>query len=223
MTALACQCERHAERGASTRRWSRRRFATDPQTLAKSLIGQRLVRVLETGERLAGLIVETEAYLGQIDKAAHSSGGRRTLRNESMYGPAGTAYVYFTYGMHHCFNIVCGRPNEPVAALIRAVHPTEGLAPMRRLRLDAGAPSMLTDRGLCSGPAKLCQAMAIDRRLDGVDLTSHPALFIENTRPGKMNEDELINTARIGVGYAGEWADAPLRWRLAKCPHVSRR
>src|SRR5262245_61693000 len=115
-------------------RLSRRFFSRDSETLAHALLGKKLVRVLQNGERLAGIIVETEAYVGVIDRASHPFGGRRTPRNESMYGRAGTAYVYFTYGVHHCVNVVCGRENEPVAVLLRALEPVEGLEAMRRLR-----------------------------------------------------------------------------------------
>src|SRR5882672_5499226 len=96
----------------------------DPITLARRLLGQQLVRVLK-GQRLAGIIVETEAYLGAQDRAAHTWNGRRTPRNESMYLPGGHAYVYFTYGNHYCLNVVCGRKDEGVAVLIRALQPME--------------------------------------------------------------------------------------------------
>ena len=118
------------------RRLGRRFYSTDSATLAQALIGRVLVRALEDGTRLAGVIVETEAYLGVEDRAAHAFGGRRTARNESMYGPPGTAYVYFTYGMHFCFNVVCGRRDEPVAVLIRALQPIEGMDRMLAHRLS---------------------------------------------------------------------------------------
>lgn len=196
-------------------RMPRAAYATSPTDLACALIGQRLVRVLDDGVRLAGLIVETEAYLGAEDGCAHSFGGRRTPRNESMYARAGTAYVYFTYGMHHCVNIVCGGRDEPVAVLIRALQPTEGLEQMYTHRAKAGR-----DRDLCSGPGKLCQALAIDRGLNGIDLTRDGQLFVEIVRDGPIDHSVLVNTPRIGVG-TGEWADRPLRWALAGCEHVS--
>jgi DNA-3-methyladenine glycosylase len=213
-------------------RWRRLRradYATNPISLAQALIGRRLVRVLD-GERLAGTIVETEAYLGVEDLAAHSAGGRRTARTEPMYGPPGTAYVYFTYGMHHCMNVVCGREGEPVAVLLRALEPVEGLAIMRRLRQPKGAPPgrRLKDTDLCSGPGKLCQALAIDRAFSGADLAVHPHLFIEAQSPaggkplGVLDADHLDSSPRIGVSYAGAWASRPLRWFLRGNPHVSR-
>ncbi|MEM7754896.1 MAG: DNA-3-methyladenine glycosylase [Planctomycetota bacterium] len=205
-------------------------FAVDPVTLAKALLGQRLVRVLD-GERVSGRIVETEAYCGVEDKAAHSVGWRRTTRTEPMFARAGTSYVFLTYGMHHCFNVVCGALNEgvdePVAVLVRAVEPVEGLETMRRLRAEPASrnarrrdPAEIRDRDLCSGPAKLCRAMAIDRGLNGVDLVSHEDVWLErSTGPGV--DASVVHCARIGVEYAGEWAGRLLRWYVEDSPHVS--
>ncbi len=187
--------------------------------LAKALLGQTLVRVLN-GVRLAGRIVETEAYCGVKDKAAHAFAGRRTARNESMYAAAGAAYVYFTYGMHHCFNVVAGEIDEPVAVLIRALEPTEGHERMTVHRASKRA-APLKDTDLCSGPAKLCQALAIDRTLDGEDLTTSTRIFIEKTRQGPIDPATLVNRPRIGVDYAEEWATRPLRWYIRGSAHVS--
>ncbi len=177
------------------------------------LLGQRLVRVLEDGMRLSGRIVETEAYLGMADRAAHSFGGRRTERVEPMYARPGTSYVYFTYGMHHCFNVVCGAIGEPVAVLVRALEPEEGVETMRRNRGGA--------RDLCRGPGRLCQALEIDRTLNGLDLVTDGRLFIEVTRRRPMEPRRLANTARVGVGYAKAWARRRLRWHVLDNPHVS--
>ncbi|MEX0744191.1 MAG: DNA-3-methyladenine glycosylase [Phycisphaeraceae bacterium] len=193
-------------------------FQREPVELAKSLLGQRLVRVLDDGTRFAGTIVETEAYLGIPDLAAHTANGRRTRRNESMWGEAGHAYVYFTYGMHHCMNIVAGMPDHPVAVLLRALEPTEGLDAMHDRR-----PAARRDTDLCSGPGKLCQALAITRDLDGVDLTENARLFLERGRHRRYPDRSIVTTARVGVAYAGEWADKPLRFYVEGNPHVSRR
>jgi DNA-3-methyladenine glycosylase len=191
------------------------RFHRGPVDTARALLGQRLVRVLD-GVRLAGLIVEVEAYLGAADRAAHTFGGRRTPRNESMYLPGGHAYVYFTYGMHHCLNVVCGRRDEGVAVLIRALDPTEGLTEMFRRR-----PGARRETDLCSGPGKLTQALAIDRRLDGLDLRCDPRLGVERTRKRPLRAEEVVVTPRIGVGSAGDWAQHPLRFLLRANPHVT--
>ncbi|TVQ33698.1 MAG: DNA-3-methyladenine glycosylase [Phycisphaeraceae bacterium] len=204
-------------------RWPREMFRIDAAELSQRLLGRRLVRILDGGERLSGRIVETEAYLGAQDLAAHCAGNRRTPRNESMYGPPGIAYVYFTYGMHHCVNVVCAEEGSPAAALIRALAPEEGLDRMRHNRTGPRRASPLRDHDLCSGPAKLCQALAIDRALDSADLVNGDRLFIEGADAGSLFEQaEIANAARIGVDSAGSWAKAPLRWYVKHCPHVSR-
>jgi DNA-3-methyladenine glycosylase len=203
-------------------RWTREDCSADPETIAQRLIGALLVRTLDSGERLSGMIVETEAYLGIEDKAAHSYGGRRTARTEPMFGSPGHVYVYFTYGMHHCMNVVCGVQDEPVAVLIRALEPIEGVERIREFRQKGGRrKSPLADKDLCSGPAKLCQGLSIDRSLSGGDLVSGEQLAIEH-RPNKDAPYALVNSRRIGIEYAEEWALRPLRWHLAKNRHVSR-
>ena len=191
-------------------------FESDPVTVARRLLGQRLVRI-HRGLRLAGTIVETEAYLGLEDRAAHTFNGRKSARNQSMYLPGGHAYVYFTYGMHYCLNVVCGAADEGVAVLIRAIQPTEGLAEMRKRRSAAQK-----DTDLCSGPAKLTQALNIDRSLDGADLLHGQSLFIERLRSRVMPVSKIAAGPRIGVAYAGEWACRPLRFHLRSNPFVSR-
>ncbi len=188
-------------------------FSDDPVTVARNLLGQRLVRV-EGGKRLAGIIVEVEAYLGAVDRAAHTYGGRRTPRNESMYLRGGHVYVYFTYGMHHCMNVVCGEREEGVAVLLRAIEPTEGLDLMFARRAAAKRP-----RDLCSGPAKLTRAFGIDRSQDGLDLRVSRELFIERRR-GRAT---ITSTPRIGVDYAGPWAKRRLRFLISGNVHLSRR
>jgi DNA-3-methyladenine glycosylase len=199
-----------------TREW----FARPSPVVAVDLLGCYLVRVLEDDTFFVGRIVETEAYTGVEDRAAHSFGGRRTPRNEAMYAAAGTAYVYFTYGMHYCFNVVCGEVNEPVAVLIRALEPLANLDDMRRNR-SADASRAVSDTDLCSGPAKLCQALQIDRALNGVDLVASVNLFILRGEE-RVASSSVMNTPRIGIDYAQEWVDRPLRWYVAENPHVSR-
>lgn len=205
-------------------------YALPAEELAPALLGTRLVRVLEDGTRLSGWIVETEAYTGPEDRASHAFGGRRTARNESMYARPGTAYVYFTYGMHHCLNVAAWRAGHPAAVLIRAIEPVEGVEAMRTRR-----PKAMRDRQLCSGPGKLCQAMGVDLGLDGADLASRRsdrgvgagsgagagALFIERVRGGPINDAGVVNAPRVGLGSAGEWTGALLRWYFRGNPHVS--
>lgn len=184
--------------------------------VARELLGQRIVRLLD-GRRISGTIVETEAYLGAADKAAHTCGGRRTKRNASMWGDGGYAYVYFTYGMHHCLNVVAGVCDEPVAILLRAVEPDEGIELMQVAR-----PAAKRTRDLCSGPAKLCQALRVTRELDHTDLVDGDELFIERAISKPFGDGKIVAGARIGVAYAEEWADKPLRFWLDGNPNVSR-
>lgn len=198
-------------------------FRRDPVTVARALLGQRLVRVLADGTRLTGIIVETEAYLGIRDRAAHTFGGRRTPRNESMWRDGGTAYVYFTYGMHYCMNVVTQTQGTPTAVLLRAMMPVEGLEVMRRHRKLERRPDKAAARLLCSGPARLCQALQIDRRLDGADLVTSETLFIEQVRRRALPARCIVVGSRIGVAYAGEWAGKLLRFFIKGNEHVSGR
>lgn len=200
--------------------------------MARALLGCVLVRLGPRG-RVSGVIVETEAYLGVRDRASHAYGGRRTARNESMYLGPGRAYVYFTYGMHHCVNVVCGQAGVPRAVLIRALRPLEGIGAMHEARARAGAVR-LSERDLCRGPGRLCLALSIDRRLDGHDLTMGAPLWVEarskREERGTLGEvgtpavgGSVRRSARIGVGYAGAWARRPLRYSLEGHPCVSGR
>jgi len=202
------------------KRLTRRFFRRDPETLARALLGQVLVRRLPNGKLLSGRIVEVEAYLGIEDKAAHTYGGRRTERNASMWFDGGHAYIYFTYGMHYCMNVVSARAEVPTACLIRALEPLEGLDEMRRRRARTRLPARLKDSDLCSGPAKLTQALGIDRQLDGVDLVTSDELFLVRGR--KVLGANLTVAPRVGISYAKEWAWKPLRFFLRGNPHVSR-
>jgi DNA-3-methyladenine glycosylase len=192
---------------------------------APMLLGWRLVRTFDDGAVARVRIVEVEAYAGVEDRAAHTFGGRRTARVESMWGEAGLAYVYFTYGMHHCMNVVVGGEGVPEAVLIRACEPMDGID---RLRAERGARrrarSALSVNDLCSGPAKLCAALAVDRGHDGVDLlaTDSP-LRLERVVDGAVGVGERVARGpRIGIPNAGSWRDAPLRWWLEGNAHVSR-
>ncbi len=185
------------------------------QELARSLLGCTLVRVFR-GKRRAGVIVETEAYLGERDLSSHAAGGRRTARTEPMYAAPGTSYVYFTYGMHHCMNVSAHSRDVPEAVLIRALEPAEGLEAMQRDR-----PHARVERELCSGPAKLCQALRIDRALSGIDMTEPGAtIFIELGPPGGGGPIEV--GSRIGLSGSHEWVKRPLRFWLRGNAHVSR-
>ncbi|NXE55688.1 3MG glycosylase, partial [Casuarius casuarius] len=189
-------------------------------SLAKSLLGQILVRRFPDGRELRGRIVETEAYLGGEDEASHSKGGKQTQRNTAMFMKPGTLYVYQIYGIHFCMNI--SSQGEGAAVLLRSLEPLEGLDVMRELRSTAskGPPKPLKDWQLCSGPAKLCQAFGIDKDFDQRDLTQDAAIWLV-PGPELPGELDMVATARIGIGSRGEWTQKPLRFYLRGNKFVS--
>jgi DNA-3-methyladenine glycosylase len=172
-------------------------FLPPPDVVAQSLLGKLLLRRLPGGW-LAGRIVETEAYFGSNDAAAHAAAGQ-TARNAVLWGAPGHAYVYFIYGMHNCLNVSCEPPGTAGCVLVRALEPLEGLAEMAALRgLVAGDSTRL----LTSGPGRLCQAFGIARaEMNGVDLldpASDLQLADDGSQPGAIEV-----TARIGISKAG--------------------
>ena len=188
-----------------------RAFYRQPtKEVAKQLLGKYLVhRYAE--DTLVGRIVETEAYLGPHDLACHAAKGR-TKRTEVMFGAAGHAYVYFIYGFYHMLNLVTEAQDFPAAVLIRAVQPVRGIEQMKRHRKS----DLL--HNLASGPGKLCQAFAIDRSLNGADLCGE-SLYVED-RGEPM--PKFTATPRIGVDYAGNWKDKPLRFIVRDSEFVSK-
>jgi DNA-3-methyladenine glycosylase len=176
-------------------------FARPTLLVARELLGQRLVH-LSAGQRLAGLITETEAYIGQIDQACHARFGR-TPRSEVMFGAPGHAYVYFTYGMHWMLNVVTEPAGFPAAVLIRALLPVEG-EPVMRSRRAAAASAPL--HRLTDGPAKLAQALGVDRALNGHDLCVRGArLFIERAA--------AVPAGRVTVGPRVGLNNTPEPWK----------
>ncbi|XP_036683263.1 DNA-3-methyladenine glycosylase [Balaenoptera ricei] len=189
--------------------------------LARAFLGQVLVRRLDDGTELRGRVVETEAYLGPEDEAAHSRGGRQTPRNRSMFMKPGTLYVYLIYGMYFCMNV--SSQGDGACVLLRAVEPLGGLEAMRQLRhtLRKGAAGRaLKDLELCNGPSKLCQALAIDKSFDQRDLATDEAVWLERGPLGP-SEPAVVAAARVGIGHAGEWALKPLRFYVQGSPWVS--
>jgi DNA-3-methyladenine glycosylase len=185
------------------------------EEVARDLLGRWLVRRIGRA-RLVLRLVEVEAYLGAPDRASHAWGGRRTARNESLYLPGGHAYVYFVYGMHWCLNAVTGDAGVGSAVLLRAGEPVAGEERMRAHRALAVAPR---SGDLAGGPAKLCQALLVDRRFDGRRLDAGP---LQLTAGEPAPPSAVVAGPRIGVAYAGEAAGWPLRFAIAGNPHVSR-
>ena len=186
----------------------------DVLAVARRLLGQVLVVPARDGRRVAGVIVETEAYRGPEDRASHAWNGRRTSRTETMYAVGGTAYVYFVYGMYHQFNVVTNAADVPHAVLVRALEPVEGIGLMRRRRRG------LPDHELTSGPGKLSIALGIDRRLDRADLCGE-RVWIE-AGPRRLPPAAIAAGPRIGIDYAAEWVDRPWRFWIRDNPFVSR-
>ena len=187
-------------------------FSGSAAEAAPLLLGKLLCH--ETREGLAaGIIVEAEAYCGPEDDAAHSFGGRRTARTEAMFGPPGRAYVFSLYGMHCCFNVVTGPEGCPQAVLIRALEPVEGLALMASRR---GTADPLQ---LCSGPGKLCQALAIGKDQYGLDLFGSE-LFLAEYRD--FSPEEILVSPRVNVDYALGYRDRLWRFFVKDSPFVSR-
>jgi len=185
---------------ATRRRLPRSFFDRGTLHIARALIGMQLVHD-DGRRRRAGRIVETEAYLGPRDLAAHSARGR-TPRTEVMFGPPGHAYVYFIYGFWNLVNVVTGAPGVPQAVLLRALEPLDGLEER------------------ASGPGLLCRALHVDRRLNGVDLRGD-VLWLEPPPPGAARV-HIARSTRIGVDYAGDWAKRQWRFFDRDSPFVSK-
>lgn len=186
-------------------------FDRPATVLARELIGCRLVHDADDGA-VGGRIVETEAYRGPEDLAAHSARGR-TARNAVMFGPPGFLYVYLIYGLHHCLNVVAGPGEKPEAVLIRALALDEGVA-LARSRRGVGIP----EPRLASGPGNVGRALGIDRAHDGVDLLDGPV----RVEP-RVGRPRIARGPRVGVEYSRAWAARPLRFWIADDVHVSRR
>jgi DNA-3-methyladenine glycosylase len=190
------------------RRLPRRFYSRPPLELAPLLLNKVLV-----GPNGSGRIVEVEAYDGSNDPGSHAYRGR-TPRTEVMFGPGGHLYVYFSYGMHWCANVVCHTDGVAGAVLVRALAPIDGIETMRVVR-----PAARRDRDLCSGPGRLCQALGIDRRHDGADLVRSDR-GVTVLDDGVAPPSDPVNTTRVGLRLG---SDFPWRWYVPGDPNVSKR
>jgi DNA-3-methyladenine glycosylase len=186
----------------------------DTVTVARALLGCVLWRRLDQGELLAARIVETEAYLGANDMASHARRGLRSPRNESMYGEGGHAYVYFTYGMHWCMNVVTQEEGTAEAVLLRGAEPVQGIDIIREHR-----PKAKRDFDLMNGPGKLCAALDIGKQLNGESLRGERLWLAP--RDIKVADEDIAVSPRIGVDYSGDAAQWPLRFFLRGNRYVS--
>lgn len=192
-------------------------YARPTVVVARRLLGQLVISRVD-GRRTVGRIVETEAYVGPHDPACHAFGNRRTARTAALYGPPGTAYVYFTYGMHWCLNAVTEAEGYPAAVLIRALEPIAGIEAMRRRRGGRGEQGKGTvpDRVLCAGPARLCAALGVTGALNGVSLARGPLRIVQDPAVRRVR---VAVSMRIGVTRAADW---PLRFLVSGSGWVSR-
>ena len=195
--------------------------------VAQDLLGQFIFRKINN-QILVGLITETEAYCGPNDLASHASKGR-TPRTELMFGEAGQSYIYLIYGMYNCFNIVTEKKDYPAAVLIRSIEPIKGIDlmiknrfnnkksiihPSSRERRDQNSPT-------ANGPGKLCQALQIDKKLNGLKLCKENKLWLQDSNL-KIKPSQIVKAKRIGIDYAGSYKDKPWRFYLKNNCHVSK-
>jgi DNA-3-methyladenine glycosylase len=196
------------------RKLARAFYLQDTVTVARALLGCVLWRRLDDGALLAARIVETEAYLGANDLASHARRGLRSERNASMYLEGGHAYVYFTYGMHWCMNVVTQEQDLAEAVLLRGAEPVRGIDEMRIRR-----PKAKKEWELMNGPGKICMAMDIDRKLDGESLRGQRLWLTE--RDAALPDAEIAVSPRIGIDNSGDAAAWPLRFFLRGNRNVS--
>lgn len=187
--------------------------------LAKELLGKTIVRVID-GVTLKGKIVETEAYIGEIDKASHAYNGRRTERTEPLFREGGIAYVYFIYGLYHCFNVISGLEDKGEGVLIRAVEPLNEFDYLAKKRFNQSYEELTRSkkRSLTNGPSKLCMAYSIDKSENYKKLYEKGDFYIEDS---KKENFEIVETKRIGIDYAEEAVDFPWRFYIKDNKYIS--
>jgi DNA-3-methyladenine glycosylase len=185
-------------------------YSRNSPEVAKALLGKLLVRKVN-GIKLIGRIVETEAYLGLEDEAAHSFIGE-TTRNRILFGEAGYTYVHSIH-RYHCIDIVAGQPNLPVSVLIRAVEPIESIELMKQNR------NTTDEKNLTNGPGKLCQAFGITRIMNGIDVTDDSSEIVIYESDLNVTDDAIITSSRIGISKA---KDLPLRFYIGSSSYVSK-
>lgn len=198
-------------------------FARDTLIVAKELLGKVIVREID-GVRLSGKIVETEGYIGSIDKASHAYGGKKTPRVEPLYGEPGISYVFSIYGMYECFNVISKEKGSPEGILIRAVEPIDGLEKIAQNRFRKSYDTLTAKeiKNLTNGPSKLCIALDINKKVHNfMDLVKSKELYIEDG--DKINSSDIVETTRVGIDYAEEAVDFPWRFYVKNNIYVSKK
>lgn len=203
-------------------------FHRDTVEVARSLLGKYLVRQIPDGPLLAGRIVETEAYVGRIDKACHAYNYKRTPRTETLYAPPGTAYIYLIYGMYHCLNFVTEAEGEPCAVLLRGLEVRHGAEWMAQARFHKSLEALTTyqKKNFLNGPGKVCRALSLTRQENGISLTTGHALWLCDSleelglppHPGDQAPFSILAGPRVGIDYAEEAVHFPWRFQLAHQP-----
>lgn len=189
--------------------------------VAKELLGKVLVREVD-GKILKGKIVETEAYIGESDKACHAYNGRRTKRTEPLYGEGGISYIYFIYGLYHCLNVVTREENVAEAVLIRALEPLNEFDYISQIRYkkDFNELTKTQIKNLANGPSKLCLAYLIDKNLNEYKLYEKGELYIEEH---EIEDFEIVETKRIGIDYSEEAKDFLWRFYIKNNNFISKK
>jgi DNA-3-methyladenine glycosylase len=177
------------------------------------------------GIKLKGKIVETEAYIADIDKASHAYGGRRTARTEALYGKPGIAYVFSIYGLYYCFNVITKEEESAEGVLVRALEPVDGIDEMARLRFKTSYDKLTKSqvKNLTSGPSKLCMALSITKENNMEDLCGDKLYIEYDKNEDSNNKFQIVHTKRIGIDYAEEAKDFLWRYYIKDNPYVSKK
>lgn len=198
-------------------------FNRDTLIVAKELLGKILVRKID-GVILKGRIVETEAYIGAIDKASHAYGGKRTNRTETLYAEPGTVYVFSIYGMYYCLNLISEEKDVAAGVLIRGIEPLEGIEKMSQLRYKKNYEELSNyeKKNFSNGPSKLCMALGIDKRDNCINTISSEELYVEEDFLNK-EAFSIVESKRIGIDYAEEAKDFLWRFYIKDNKFISKK
>lgn len=196
-------------------------YQRDALNVAKEILGDYLVREVD-GRKIKSIIVETESYIGALDKACHAYNYKKTERTKPLFEEGGIAYVYFIYGLYHCLNIVTNIKDEPEAVLIRAVEPIDNLDYLSNVRFNKNYDELtkIQKKNLTNGPSKLCTALNITKKENYMEFYKEGSLYIEYN-PNK--NFEIVEATRIGIDYAEEAKDFPWRFYIKDNMYVSKK
>ena len=192
-------------------------FLDKTKNVAKNLLGKKIIRIIDN-KKIVCRIVETEAYIGPMDKASHSFNNKKTKRTKTMYKKGGTIYIYLIYGMYHLLNIVTEKKNYPSAVLIRAIEPINGIELIKKNRSIKSKKEI----DLTNGPGKLSQALKIDKSLNGKRLSKKNKIYIENSK-NNIKDIDIVKSKRINIDYAKEWKDKFLRFYIKDNKFISKK